>query len=145
MTSLTVVFTAIAPSSAIAGEPSPLRRGPSPHDRTPPQSRTKALTLAGLPVEVADGDEHAADAPGGHDKHVCPAERRAEEGGLHAEGEVADREDAGDPQDPGRGGVAERDEDPGEELHRQRDRVDDRSGGVGVGYAAGHREAERAE
>jgi acyl-CoA synthetase (AMP-forming)/AMP-acid ligase II len=97
------------------------------------------------PAEEADREQQPGRAPSGHNEDVRPAERRPEERGLHPHHEVPHREDAGDPQDPRGGVVAERDEDPGQELQRQDDRVDDRGRGVGVRDDRGEREPERAE
>src|SRR5229473_6006180 len=70
---------------------------------------------AGFPAEVARREEQPGQPPDGHDEPVGPVERGADETGLHAVGEVLVREVPGDPQDPGRRVVAERDEDPGQE------------------------------
>src|SRR5713101_9673021 len=98
------------------------RAGPPPGIR----DEASGSAGAGFPAEVARRVEQPGQPPGGHDEHVGPVERGADETGLHAVGEVLDREDPGDPQDPGRRVVAERDEDPGQEQQRQDGRVDDR-------------------
>ena len=56
---------------------------------------------ARLPAEEAHGEEQAAQAPEGDVQHVGPVKRRAKEAGLHAVGEMPDRENPGDPDDPG--------------------------------------------
>lgn len=40
-----------------------------------PKGQSSRLPLPRLPAEEADGGEHAADAPGGHDHDIRPAER----------------------------------------------------------------------
>jgi hypothetical protein len=73
---------------------------------------TPASRPAGFPAEEAHGQGQPGQSPGRDHQHVGPVEGRAEEPGLHPVGEVLDREDPGDPEDPVRGVVPERDEDP---------------------------------
>jgi hypothetical protein len=95
-----------------------------------------AQPLRGSQLKKRMASNSPATPSGGDHQHVGPVEGRAEEPGLHPVGEALDREDPGDPQDPLRGVVAERDEDPGQEQQRQDDRVDDRGRGVGVPLTA---------
>ncbi len=57
---------------------------------------------ARLPAEESHCEEQTGGAPSGDDQHVGPLERRGQERGLHAPGEVLDREDLGHPRDPRR-------------------------------------------
>src|ERR1700756_265937 len=75
--------------------------------------------LARFPGEEADGEQHAADPPSGDNEDIRPADGGAEEPALHALYKVPTRKPPGEPQDPRRSGVAERDEDPGQELNRE--------------------------
>src|SRR5215831_14875415 len=125
------------------------RRGPATvrcqRNRPAVPARRRRSAGAGLPAEESHRQHQPGHAPGGDHQDVGPVEGGAEEAGLHPVGEVLDREDPGDPEDPVRGVVAERDEDPGQEQQRQDDRVDDRGRGVGVRDHRRGREPERAE
>ena len=86
------------------------RRPCAPGERVPAAGRRSAP--AGFPAEEPEGQRQPGHPPGGDHQHVGPVEGRAEERGLHPVGEVLDREDPRDPQDPLRGVVAERNEYP---------------------------------
>src|SRR5689334_24259187 len=99
------------------------------------------------PAEVADREQQAGDAPERDDCQVSPLQAAAAawvidvEEGLE---EVTNRKEVGEVDDP-TGQLIVGDEDPGEEVERQQQRVDDRCRGVLRRDRGGQGDAEAAE
>ena len=109
--------------------------------------RRDGSAAARRPAEEADREQSPGDAPDRDHREVVPGDSRAAGRHVGVEErveEMADREDVGEVDDAVRQLVFG-DEDAGEEVERQQQRVDDRRGGLLRGDRRGQRDAEAAE